>query len=164
VWKVSCIFQCLGSSSRYVVSDIFWVMGKGPYLFGASLVDSYGSGRFVRSSHTRSSTLKGLKFVSLMRRFCAALMASWASRRCLCISLSRSSRFGRCVVLRGCWMIGVYPRMSSKGVFFVVLLIQAFFVYCTIGSHFAQSRSCLPVSMRSPCSICWLVRSLCPSV
>jgi hypothetical protein len=74
-------------------------MGKGPYLFGASLVDSYGSGRFVRSSHTRSSTLKGLKFVSLTRHFCAMLMASWASRRCLSISLSHLSRLGKCVVL-----------------------------------------------------------------
>jgi hypothetical protein len=52
------------------VSDIFCVMGKGPYLFGASLVDLYGSGRFVHSSQTKSSTLKGLKFVSLTRHFC----------------------------------------------------------------------------------------------
>jgi hypothetical protein len=51
-------------------------------------------------------------------------------------------------------MIGMYPRINSKGVFFVVLLIQAFFVYSTIGNHFAQSQGCLLVSMQSPCSIC----------
>jgi hypothetical protein len=136
------------------MSDIFWVTGKGLYLFGVSLVDSYGSRRFVHSSQTESPVLKGLKFVSLMRHLCAILMASWASRWCFCISLIRSSGLGSCVTLQGCWMIGVYPRISSKGVFFVVLLTQAFFVYCTMGSHFAQSQGCLLVSTRSPCSIC----------
>jgi hypothetical protein len=58
------------------VSDIFCVTGKGLYLLGASLVNLYGSGRFVHSSQTESPILKGLKFVSLTRRFCAVLMAS----------------------------------------------------------------------------------------
>jgi hypothetical protein len=79
VWKVLWIFQCGGNLSQYVVSNIFCVIGKGLYLFGASLVNSYGSRRFVRSSQTKSLTLKGLKFVSLTRHFCAVLMASWAS-------------------------------------------------------------------------------------
>jgi hypothetical protein len=130
------------------------VIGKGLYLLGVSLFDSYGSGRFVRSNQTRSPTLKGLKFISLIRHFCAMLIASWASRQCLCILSSHVSRLGKCVVLLGCWTVGVYPRMSSNGVFLVVLLIQAFFMYCTIGSHFAQSRGCLLMSMQSPCSIC----------
>jgi hypothetical protein len=102
VWKVSWIFQCGGNLSQYVVSDIFCVIGKGPYLFGTSLVDLYGSGRFVCSNQTKSSTLKGLNFVSLTRRFCTVLMTSWASWRCLCISLIHLSRLGRCVTLRGC--------------------------------------------------------------
>jgi hypothetical protein len=123
VWKASWIFQCGGNLSRYVVSDIFCLMGKSLYLLGVSFVDLYGSGRFVRSSQTRSLILKGLKFVSLMRCFCAMFMASWASQQCLCILLSHLLRFGSCVVLLGCWMVGVYPRMSLNGVFFVVLLI-----------------------------------------
>jgi hypothetical protein len=62
-------------------------MGKGLYLLGASFANSYGNGRFVHLSQTKSPILKGLKFVSLTRYCCAVLMASWASWQCLCISL-----------------------------------------------------------------------------
>jgi hypothetical protein len=52
------------------------MIGKGPYLLGASFVDLYGSGRFVHSSQTESPTLNGLKFVSLIRHCCDVLIAS----------------------------------------------------------------------------------------
>jgi hypothetical protein len=81
------------------VSDIFCVMGKGPYLLGVSFADLYGSGRFVHSSQTESPTLKGLKFVSLTRHCCATLMASWASWQYCCISLICLLRLGSCVAL-----------------------------------------------------------------
>jgi hypothetical protein len=99
--------------SQYVMSSIFCMIGKGLYLFGASFVDLYGSGRFVCSSQSESLSLKGLKLVSLTRHRCNVLIASWASWWWCCISLICSSRLGNCVVLQGCWIVGVYCKVTT---------------------------------------------------
>src|SRR6266576_7285016 len=54
--------------------------------------------------------------------------------------------------------------MSSNGVFFIVSLGHALWVYCAIGSQLLQS-VCAPfVYIRKNCSTHWFVRSDCPSV
>ena len=148
----------------YATSDILATTLKGPYHLGASFFVMYGRFRFVPSSQTLSPILKGLKLLSFTSLCCAFLIASCASRWC-CFNCSILLASPGSVVGRSGWcMHGVYPSISSYGVFLVVLLTQEFLTYWASGIHLAQSFWSLLVTVRRNCSIVWFVLSLCPSV
>src|SRR5579863_4727028 len=71
---------------------------------------------------------------------------------------------GISILLSGWWTSGVYPKMSSSGVFLVVLDGHELCMYCAGGSHLDHSFWFCEQTVLRYCSKDWLVLSLCPSV
>ena len=161
---MGCIFQRSGSCNWYDTFDICLLMVKGPYRLGESFLDWYGMVRLVPSSHTLVPVSYFGASAPLIIWSCAFCSSCCAWSQSWIILLILSSVLGSWVVRLGWWMVGVYLRINSYGVFFVVLDGQEFLVYWAMGSHAAQLFCSLWQYILRYCSSAWFVLSLCPSV
>ena len=91
------------------------------------------------------------------------MFSAASSRTCFsCLSHSSTagvlaSPFFQCIV-------GLYPMISSNGVFFVVSFVHWLCANLACGSHVIQSFCVSLQKLRRYCSSHWFVRSDCPSV
>ena len=161
MWNTGCICQVLGSISWYVTRFICFVILKGPYHFGASLVDWCGSLRWVPSSQTCSLMLNWAMEVSpafllmaLVAWYCACIMHfthfSTASLSILIASDGANS--------------GVYPSRIWLGDKPVMVLIWLLCTAKAMEIQRDQSSGCDAVMVHKYCSTHWFFHLDKPSV
>src|SRR5712671_5901754 len=94
---------------------------------------------FVPSNHTLFPISKPLNLVSLIIFSWTCFSTCWASSLASLMHASRLLILGMFDSLEGWCASGTYPRISSKGDFFVDAFSQEFWVYCARGNQSAHS-------------------------